>query len=137
MRSSGLWIVIQRRDNYSLQQDFNVSWYDYKVGFGDLQKDFWIGNSFLSRFSKKNNLTLRVELEDFDGNNVWAEYKTFKIADESQQFQLTVGGYSGNSSDAFSSHSGSFFSTYDKKNDDAPECCPCSVSYGGGWWFNR
>ncbi|GJQ73785.1 hypothetical protein Trydic_g18725 [Trypoxylus dichotomus] len=27
-------------------------------------------------------------------------------------------------------------STYDRKNDAAPSCCPCSLSYGGGWWFN-
>lgn len=131
------WTVIQRRDNYTIQQDFNVSWTDYKVGFGDLEKDFWMGNNFLARFSAGNNLTLRIELEDFDGNTAWAEYEKFAVSGEDQQFTLTVGGYSGNASDALSSHSGSGFSTYDRKNDLAPECCPCSVSYGGGWWFNR
>lgn len=131
------WTVIQRRDNYTIQQDFNVSWTDYKVGFGDVEKDFWMGNNFLARFSAGNNLTLRIELEDFDGNTAWAEYEEFAVGSENQQFMLTVGGYSGNASDALSSHSGSGFSTYDRKNDLAPECCPCSVSYGGGWWFNR
>jgi len=131
------WTVIQRRDNYTIQQDFNVSWTDYKVGFGDLEKDFWMGNNFLARFSDGNNLTLRIELEDFDGNTAWAEYEKFAVSGEDQQFTLTIGGYSGNASDALSSHSGSGFSTYDRKNDLAPECCPCSVSYGGGWWFNR
>lgn len=131
------WTVIQRRDNYTIQQDFNVSWTDYKVGFGDLEKDFWIGNNFLARFSAGNNLTLRIELEDFDGNIAWAEYENFAVSSEDQQFTLTIGGYSGNASDALSSHSGSGFSTYDRKNDLAPDCCPCSVSYGGGWWFNR
>ncbi|CAG9768752.1 unnamed protein product [Ceutorhynchus assimilis] len=136
-RNNIFWTVIQRRDNYSTQQNFNESWNNYKYGFGDLRHDFWIGNRFLSRLSNSNNLTLRIEMEDFDGNNVWAEYSTFKIANENQHFQLTIAGYSGNASDSFSSHSGAYFSTYDVKNDYAPDCCPCSVSYGGGWWFNR
>ncbi|XP_050305716.1 angiopoietin-2-like [Anthonomus grandis grandis] len=136
-RDDGLWTVIQRRDNYTIQQDFNVSWHEYKLGFGNLQKDFWIGNNFLSRLSSTDNLTLRIELEDFDKHWAWAEYKEFKVGDEEAQFLLTIKGYSGNSTDSFSSHSGSLFSTYDRKNDDAPSCCPCSPSYGGGWWFNR
>ncbi|XP_030757845.1 angiopoietin-related protein 3-like [Sitophilus oryzae] len=135
VRDDGLWTVIQRRNNYTLQQDFNVSWNDYKLGFGDLERDFWIGNNFLARWSKNNDLTLRIELEDFDGNYAWAEYTRFQVLDEEEEYKLVIGGYSGNSSDALLSHDGALFSTFDRKNDQAPDCCPCSVSYGGGWWF--
>ncbi|XP_066150555.1 angiopoietin-related protein 7-like isoform X2 [Euwallacea fornicatus] len=137
LRNGTLWTVIQRRDNYTIQQDFNVSWYDYKLGFGDLRKDFWMGNNFLSRFSQSRDLTLRIELEDFEGNTAWAQYEDFRVAGEDEGYQLTIGAYVGNASDSFSSHNGSRFSTYDKKNDLAPDCCSCSISYGGGWWFNR
>ncbi|XP_066248513.1 uncharacterized protein [Euwallacea similis] len=137
LRNGTLWTVIQRRDNYTIQQNFNVSWYDYKLGFGDLRKDFWMGNNFLSRFSQSQNLTLRIELEDFEGNSAWAQYEDFRVAGEDEGYQLTIGTYVGNASDSFSSHNGSRFSTYDKKNDLAPDCCSCSISYGGGWWFNR
>lgn len=137
VRNDGLWTVIQRRDNYSIQYNFNASWEDYKHGFGDLNRDFWIGNEFLHLFSQKHNLILRIELQDFENNSVWAEYDTFKIDSEGNNYRLSVSGYTGNASDSFSVHSGSYFSTFDKTNDEAPECCPCAVSYGGGWWFNR
>ncbi|KAJ8978395.1 hypothetical protein NQ317_006302, partial [Molorchus minor] len=137
IRNDGLWTVIQRRDNYTFQHNFNTSWEDYKHGFGNLHRDFWIGNNFLHKISNQQNLILRIELEDFENNSVWAEYDNFAVASENDNFQLSVSDYTGNASDSFSSHSGSYFSTYDQTNDQAPECCPCSLSYGGGWWFNR
>ncbi|XP_076253255.1 uncharacterized protein LOC143191767 isoform X1 [Rhynchophorus ferrugineus] len=137
IRDDGPWTVVQRRDNYTNQQDFNVSWNDYKFGFGDLEKDFWMGNNFLARWSRNRDLVLRIELEDFEGNTAWAEYDHFRVGEANEEFKLSVGGYSGNASDSLGSHNGAAFSTYDRKNDKAPECCPCSVSYGGGWWFTR
>lgn len=137
LRSDGLWTVIQRRDNYTVQHNFNVSWDHYKYGFGDLHRDFWMGNDFLSTLSNNVSLILRIEMEDFDNRLTWAEYDTFKVSPENDNYRLTVGGYTGNASDSFSSHNGSQFSSYDNINDAAPECCPCAVSYGAGWWFNR
>ncbi|KAI4460014.1 fibrinogen/tenascin/angiopoeitin [Holotrichia oblita] len=130
------WTIIQRRDNFVNLQNFSLPWVEYKFGFGGLNKDFWMGNEFLYDFSNKKSLKLRVELEDFDGNMVWAQYDYFKVASERENYKLFVGGYIGNASDSLSSHSNSSFSTYDQKNDAAPICCPCSLSYGGGWWFN-
>lgn len=131
------WTIIQRRDNFADLQNFTLPWIEYKFGFGDVDRDFWIGNEFIYDMSNRKNLMLRVELEDFEGNTAWAQYSFFKLASERDNYKLFVGGYSGNASDALSSHSNSSFSTYDMKNDAAPSCCPCSLSYGGGWWFNR
>lgn len=47
IRNDGLWTVIQRRDNYTIQHNFNVSWDKYKKGFEDLHKDFWIKRTSL------------------------------------------------------------------------------------------
>lgn len=40
----GGWIVFQRRGPYDIQTSFTNGWSDYKLGFGDLTKDFWLGN---------------------------------------------------------------------------------------------
>lgn len=137
IRNDGLWTVIQRRDNYTVQHNFNVSWEEYKNGFGNLHRDFWMGNELLYELSKNQPLLLRIELYDFENNFAWAEYSTFSVSNEDSKYVLTVSGYTGNASDSLSSHNGSAFSTYDSTNDEAPECCPCSLSYGGGWWFKR
>ncbi|XP_013792457.2 techylectin-5A-like [Limulus polyphemus] len=43
----GGWTVIQRRGNHGNPKDyFFRPWADYKVGFGDIQKEFWLGDSF-------------------------------------------------------------------------------------------
>lgn len=43
------WTVIQKRDNFEAQEDFNQTWNDYKFGFGNLSKDFWFGNDFIHK----------------------------------------------------------------------------------------
>ncbi|XP_017768499.1 PREDICTED: angiopoietin-related protein 7-like [Nicrophorus vespilloides] len=132
------WIVVQMRTDS--RQNFNRSWEEYRKGFGD-ERNYWIGNELLHDLTKNesnnsNNSVLRVELEDWRGNKAWAEYADFSVDSEPNKYRLNVGKFRGNASDGLSSHNGSLFSTYDVKNDEAPECCPCASAYGGGWWFN-
>ena len=61
----------------------------------------------------------------------------FRVESEESNYRLWVGGYGGNATDSFSVHTGYAFSTVDRNNDEAPECCPCAPAYGGGWWFYR
>ena len=53
------------------------------------------GNEFLSRISAQGLYELKVELEDFDGNTRYARYTTFGVGDQTTNFKLVVGGYSG------------------------------------------
>jgi len=133
--------VIQRREGYNngTRINFTRPWNDYKIGFGNLhQGDFWLGNDFIHALTndpETSPMTLRVELGDFEGNFVVAEYSTFRIESERSNYRIWISGYSGNATDSLSKHNGSGFSTYDNINDIAPKCCPCVNSFGGGWWF--
>ena len=94
----GGWTVFQRRFDGSV--DFYRSWKFYKYGFGYLNGEFWLGNDHLHRLTAADNVTLRVNLEDFDGNIRYAEYTTFKVADEADKFRLLIGGYNGTAGDS-------------------------------------
>ena len=101
----GGWTVFQKRSDGSV--DFYRGWESYKNGFGDLNGEFWLGNDNLHRLTSDDDVMLRVDLEDFDGNITYAEYTKFKVADEGDKYRLLIGGYSGTAGDsmAVSPHS--------------------------------
>ena len=82
----GGWTVFQRRLNGSV--NFYLDWESYKNGFGDLNGEFWLGNDNLQRLTATDKVLLRVDLQDFDGNITYAEYTTFKVADEADKYRV-------------------------------------------------
>ena len=92
--NGGGWTLFQKRIDGSV--DFYRIWTEYKQGFGNLSGEFWLGLDKIHRLTSQTNNKLRVELEDFDGNTVYAEYDTFAVADEADKYRLTVAGYTGN-----------------------------------------
>lgn len=144
MSDGGGWTVVQRRTNGT--EAFNRSWSEYKVGFGDVDAEFWLGNDFLYYITAQGNYSLRINLEDFDGNQRYAEYKNVRVTDEKDQYRLSFGAYVGTAGDALSgsyqvgvsdwaSHQGIRFSTYDQDNDNYKG--NCAREDKGGWWFNK
>ncbi|XP_060569084.1 angiopoietin-related protein 7-like [Ruditapes philippinarum] len=129
--NGGGWTVFQRRLNG--QVDFYRNWADYKNGFGDLNGEFWLGNEHLSSLTLGGEHELRIELEDFDGNSVYAKYSKFKIYPEEDNYKLEVSGYSGTAGDALENHNGMMFSTFDRDNDKYDS--NCAVKYHGAWWY--
>ena len=93
--AGGGWTVFQKRLNGSV--DFYRAWSDYKVGFGDLNGEFWLGLDKIYRLTSNDNSTLRVDLEDFEGNTAYAEYNKFGVTSENDKYKLILGNYSGNS----------------------------------------
>ena len=75
--------------------DFYLNWSDYKVGFGDLNSEFWLGLDNIHRLTSDNNSMLRVDLEDFEGNTAYAEYNKFGVMNENNKYKLIVDSYSG------------------------------------------
>lgn len=132
----GGWTVVQRRGDWGEPRlNFSRSWDDYREGFGNPSREYWIGNKWLHRMTAARPLALRVDLWDWDGEHAVAEYASFRVADESDQFRLSVAEYSGNATDALAAHSDKPFSTWDANHDTAPACCPCAPAYSAGWWF--
>ncbi|XP_060569789.1 ficolin-1-like [Ruditapes philippinarum] len=129
----GGWTVFQRRLNG--QVDFYRNLAHYKNGFGDLNSEFWLGNEHLSSLTAGGEHELRIELEDFDGNSVYAKYSKFKIYPEEDNYKLKVSGYSGTAGDALDYHNDMMFTTFDRDNDK--HTITCAVEYHGAWWYKR
>ncbi|KAL9986966.1 hypothetical protein ACROYT_G001193 [Oculina patagonica] len=131
----GGWTVVQRRLDGSV--DFYLAWVSYKNGFGDLKGEFWLGNDNLHRLTAADDVMLRVDLEDFDGNITFAEYTTFKVADEGDKYRLLIGGYNGTAGDSMISPyslNNMQFSTKDNDNDLLASGS-CAQKYKGAWWY--
>ena len=129
---NGGWSVIQRRTNGSV--DFFKNWVDYKFGFGSLRNEFWLGNEKIHQLTMRKNMMSRFDLEDFDGNRKYAEYRTFYIDGENDNYRLHVSSYSGTAGDSFSYHNRMEFSTKDRDNDKWDN--NCATQYHGAWWYN-
>ncbi|CAG0885516.1 unnamed protein product [Darwinula stevensoni] len=136
--NGGGWTVIQRRDDFhEPRESFNREWDDYKHGFGDPSKELWLGNENIFMLTNSEDCILRVELEDFDGNKRWAEYTTFKLYSEKDDYKLEIGGYEGNAGDSLNDpwygSNLSPFSTFDRDNDRSSLNCASMLK--GGWWW--
>ena len=81
---------------------------------------------------------LRIEMEDWKGQNFWAEYDHFSVSNEADNYRLHINGYRGNAGDSLTSywedHNNQPFSTRDRDNDDR-FYDNCAEHYHGAWWF--
>ncbi|CAD6234298.1 GSCOCT00007733001.2-RA-CDS, partial [Cotesia congregata] len=105
-------------------KNFNRDWADYKNGFGDPAREFWLGNENIYMLTNNEDYSLRVELEDFEGN-------------KSEYYKLEIDGYEGNAGDSLNDpwygSNNSPFSTYNRDNDRSSLNCASMLK--GGWWW--
>lgn len=128
--SHGGWLVIQNRIDGS--ESFEKNWNWYKKGFGEGDKNYWIGLSTLHRLTANRSYELRVELEDTSGNKKYAEYSQFEVGSPSEFYKLKkLGAYKGTAGDALKYLVGAGFSTFD--NDHSTTNCAANAK--GGWWL--
>ncbi|XP_075041444.1 ficolin-2-like isoform X1 [Mixophyes fleayi] len=129
----GGWIVFQRRWDGSV--DFNRNWDSYKKGFGSQLNEFWLGNDNLHKITSSGTWELRIDFKDFENNNYFAKYKSFKVMGESENYMLVLGEFlEGDAGDSMTYHNNMKFTTKDKDNDLNADSC--TGYYKGGWWYN-
>ncbi|ESO01504.1 hypothetical protein HELRODRAFT_81234, partial [Helobdella robusta] len=132
------WIVIQQRIDDS--QSFNQNWTEYKSGFGNYNKNFWLGLEKMHQLTTSADYRLRFEVL-IRGSWYSDEYDHFYIRSELMKYSLNATGYSGDKCDILNSpidiyiHNGMKFSTPDRDNDLSSG--NCAAYYLSGNWFNN
>ncbi|KAI0210119.1 Tenascin-R [Lamellibrachia satsuma] len=130
----GGWLVFQRRQDGSVS--FERNWNSFKVGFGDISGEFWLGNDNLYYFTSKKTYSLRIDMEDFHNDKRYADYASFTVASEANNYILRLGPYSGTAGDMLTRHhNGASFTTLDRDNEHSGD--NCAVTHKGGWWYNQ
>ncbi|XP_020513726.1 fibrinogen beta chain [Labrus bergylta] len=160
---NGGWLLIQNRLDGSVE--FGRRWDEYRRGFGNIALDsgkghcetpgeYWLGNDRISQVTKMGPTEVLIEMQDWTGAKVHAQYQQFTVQSETSNYILAVDGYTGNAGNCFlegsvelfgenrtmTIHNGMMFSTYDRDNDNWNPGNPskqCSKEDGGGWWYNR
>ena len=92
--TTGGWIVIQRNKKDSLV-NFNKNWTDYEKGFGDLNTEFWYGLESMHCLTQRGHWEMRVDYQKNDKTWSYLHYNQFSVGSASEEYPLTVGGYSG------------------------------------------
>ncbi|XP_067947220.1 fibroleukin-like [Watersipora subatra] len=125
------WTVFQRRENGSVS--FDMPWYAYKKGFGNLDGEYWLGNDKLHLLTQTNPI-LNIYLEVPEKAPAYGTWQEFYVGDELDKYKLSVNGaeYNGTLPEDLSHHDGAYFSTFDRFNGGWGDC---AGFYGGGWWY--
>ena len=134
----GGWLVVQRRQDGSV--DFNRGWVDYEDGFGSLTGELWYGLRPLYCLTNQGEWEMRIDFTLTDGTNSYVSYSFFRVGPASSNYQLSVSGYKGlTSNDPFGhSPNGMPFTTKDRDNDiwSRGNCAVHNAGgNAGGWWY--
>lgn len=130
----GGWTVFQRRRNLTHREDFYRTWVEYRLGFGHMEGEFWLGLDSLHQLTSTILQELRVDLKDFEGEHRWAKYGRFYVGPLETQYRLSVGRYNGTAGDSLvNRHDGSKFTTHDAANEEV--LVKCAQRYRGAWWY--
>ena len=142
--NNGGWIIYQRRVDGTL--NFTRNWAQYSRGFwttGGNMTELWLGNEKVYQLLHKygsNEVTLRIELDAFDGARGWIEVSDFKMADGSHANKYGLHWNRCNASggsdmvDSWNAHMDLTFKTHDKV-DNRQHCF--DNHHTGGWWYSR
>ena len=132
----GGWIVIQRNKKDSLV-NFKEKWAKYEKGFGDLHTEFWYVLEEIHYLTQRGQWEMRVDYQRQNKNWYYLHYNQFSVGSASEEYPLTVGGFTGAGNDLFNHQdnplNGMKFTTLDNDNDQHSSNCAVG---SGGWWYN-
>ncbi|XP_061170778.1 ficolin-2-like [Saccostrea echinata] len=135
----GGWTVFQRRVDGS--EDFNRTWAEYRNGFGNLTREFWLGNKKLSRLLSQGSYEMRMDMGDFDNQTRYIKYSSMTLGDEASKYAISLSGFSGDVADCFLTGVSNAlinnmkFTTVDQDND-LRSGENCAILFKSGWWHN-
>ena len=128
MGKGGWTRIMNRIDNGTA---FDRSWNDFKIGFGDINDNHWLGFNSISRILSIGKIMVRFEFMSQASPLDFFEFDQIMIASESLKYKLTLGTLGNhNIMVDFGYHNGTVFSTRDN------DFHSCAWSYKSGWWFN-
>lgn len=127
--NNGGWTIIQRHVANGTE-NFYRGWDDYELGFDNLEEEFWFGLQYIHRLTARDNIELRIDLQDEQGGNVTWTYQEFEVDGPADKYHLRISPGTGHPCrDAMAHYNNQKFTTYDRDNDN------CAVSAHGGWWY--
>ena len=116
-----------------------VNWtlQDLDPGFEDLNQDLWYGLEAIHCLTQTGQWEMRVDYQNNDKTWSYLHYNQFSVGSASEEYPLTVGGFTGEGDDLFSAgpHNGMKFSTPDNDNDKHGSL-NCAAHYNSVWWYN-
>ena len=116
---------------------FNRQWNDYEEGFGDHYTGFWYGLANIRYLTQTGQWEMRIDYQST--NNTWSylHYNHFSVGSATEEYPLTVGGFTGVGTDWFAFHplNGTKFATPDNDNDKSHGNCADLLK--SGWWYNN
>ena len=128
MAKGGWTRIMNRIDNGTA---FNRSWNDFKIGFGDINGNHWLGFNSISKILSLGKLMIRFEFMSQSSPLDFFEFDQIMIASESLKYKMILGTLTNHNIMAdFWFNNASNFYTYD--NDRSR----CAHDYKGGWWHN-
>ena len=111
--SIGSTQIMYKKERATSNLMFNKNWHNYKMGFGDLKGNFWLGLDKLNCLTQyfKMNLTIEMYINSTD-EKYYVVYGGFGVGNESTNYKLSLGRkISGNLDDKSVLHNGQMFST--------------------------
>ncbi|XP_037729376.1 angiopoietin-related protein 7-like [Drosophila subpulchrella] len=130
--SSDGWLTIQKRFDGS--ENFDRPWKDYKEGFGNIRREFFIGLEKLHVMTRERPHELYIKLGKVIGSTGYAHYDEFKIGSELESYVLSIGTYNGTVGDSLDVNRNQKFTTLDRDNDKRDNF-NCATYEKGGWWY--
>ncbi|GBN38646.1 Techylectin-5A [Araneus ventricosus] len=128
-------MVLQRRCQYGNGEDyFAKNWNEYKNGFGNIKKEFWLGNDKIHSLTNQGQYSTRFDMRNENRTSAFAVYENFWIGNEESKYRIHLSEYSGTAGDSLSTHSGGLFYTADQPN--LPSGKDGKTMRSGGWWLN-
>ena len=122
----GGWMTVHKNVKDGEKFFESKKWKEYEEGFGELCSDkFWYGLKSLNCFTQKGQWEMRIDFQFINHTWSYLHYNTFKVGNAQAEYPLTIGGFTGTTTDPFVTHplNGRKFSTVDNDNDLSGGTC--------------